>query len=529
MAGNYLMYLRKSRKDRELEQETGRHDTLERHRSALLALAERQGLTIAGIYEEVVTGDTIAERPEMQRLLAAVETGRYDGVLVMEVPHLARGNTRDQGVISETFQYSGTKIITPEKTYDTLDDADEEYFEFGLFMSRREYKAINRRLNRGRMASLQEGKYIAGTAPYGYEKYKLTGQKGYSLRIVPDQAEVVRRIYHLYTVGAPDETGIPKPIGSYRIANQLSGGGIPSPGGVRWTATAVRDILKNPVYAGMLRWAYRPVIRKVEGGVVTTSTPVSDHATVVNGMHEAIVPRAVWDTAQRMMAASVPPKKMAANPLAGILFCAECGRAMVQTVSGHGTKIARLVCPTPGCQTVSHRTDRVEAALLDAMRRWLSGRQLRCSGEAQPQPDAGTDPERLAVQQLTRSLEQLRAQQLRLCDLLEQGVYTTEVFVNRTRLLAGRIAAAEQALAGAEAAAQKKGAAERIRRNVVPDIEQLLSVYHSLDSAADRNALLRHVLEKVLYKKMRGKMRGSSPSGPALFLFPSMGGLDSDP
>ena len=74
---------------------------------------------------------------------------------------------RDQGTVAETFQYSGTKIITPDKVYDPADEADAEYFEFGLFMSRREYKAINRRLQRGRMASLSEGKYIAGTAPYG--------------------------------------------------------------------------------------------------------------------------------------------------------------------------------------------------------------------------------------------------------------------------------------------------------------------------------------------------------------------------
>ena len=169
----YLMYLRKSRKDRDLELQTGRFDTLQRHRDTLLALAHQQAYSVAHIYEEVVSGDTIAERPEMQKLLAAVESGAYAGVLVMEVPRLARGNTRDQGTVAETFQYSGTKIITPDKVYDPADEADAEYFEFGLFMSRREYKAINRRLQRGRMASLSEGKYIAGTAPYGYRRIRV--------------------------------------------------------------------------------------------------------------------------------------------------------------------------------------------------------------------------------------------------------------------------------------------------------------------------------------------------------------------
>lgn len=82
----YLMYLRKSRKDRDLELQTGSFDTLQRHRDTLLALAKQRGYSIAHIYEEVVSGDSIADRPEMQKLLAAVETGAFEGVLVMEVP-----------------------------------------------------------------------------------------------------------------------------------------------------------------------------------------------------------------------------------------------------------------------------------------------------------------------------------------------------------------------------------------------------------------------------------------------------------
>ena len=79
----YLVYLRKSRKDRDTEMQTGVFDTLQRHRDTLLNLANSRGYTISGIFEEVVSGDTIAERPEMQKLLAAVETGKYTGVLVM--------------------------------------------------------------------------------------------------------------------------------------------------------------------------------------------------------------------------------------------------------------------------------------------------------------------------------------------------------------------------------------------------------------------------------------------------------------
>ena len=138
---SYAIYLRKSRADMELEK-MEKYETLARHKKILLVLARKREFDIVKIYEEIVSGESIRQRPEMQKLLQDVSNELYEGVLVMEVERLARGNTRDQGIVAETFQYSGTKIITPNKVYDPNNDLDQEYFEFGLFMSRREYKTI---------------------------------------------------------------------------------------------------------------------------------------------------------------------------------------------------------------------------------------------------------------------------------------------------------------------------------------------------------------------------------------------------
>ena len=134
----YCIYLRKSRADLEAEAH-GEGETLSRHKTALLELARRMGIKISATYEEIVSGETIAARPQMQRLLSEVGAGEWDGVLVMEIERLARGDTMDQGLVAQTFKYSGTKIITPLKTFDPQNEFDEEYFEFGLFMARREF------------------------------------------------------------------------------------------------------------------------------------------------------------------------------------------------------------------------------------------------------------------------------------------------------------------------------------------------------------------------------------------------------
>jgi len=161
---SYCIYLRKSRADAEAEAR-GEGETLKRHEESLLALAKKTSLPITKIYKEIVSGETISARPQMQELLRDVESGVWEGVLVMEIERLARGNTLDQGIVAQAFRISGTKIITPLKTYDPDNEFDEEYFEFGLFMSRREYKTINRRIQRGREAERQLLKKVNGFIP----------------------------------------------------------------------------------------------------------------------------------------------------------------------------------------------------------------------------------------------------------------------------------------------------------------------------------------------------------------------------
>ena len=74
--------------------------------------------------------------------------------------------------------------------------------EFKTFMSRREYKVINRRLQRGKLAAAKEGKWVPCRAPYGYRRIKLKNEKGWSLEPVEEEADVVRLIFQLYTWGA---------------------------------------------------------------------------------------------------------------------------------------------------------------------------------------------------------------------------------------------------------------------------------------------------------------------------------------
>lgn len=524
LAPHYLMYLRKSRKDRDTENATGITDTLQRHRDTLLLLAKDREYPIVHIYEEVVSGDTIAERPEMQKLLAAVETGLYAGVLVMEVPRLARGNTRDQGIVAETFQYSGTKIITPDRVYNPADESDEEYFEFGLFMSRREYKTINRRQQRGRLASLNEGKYIAGTAPFGYERVKIPKQKGWTLQIVPDQAEIVRLLFDLYTVGEIQEDGTRRKYGSYTIANLLNERGIPSSSGKLWSSSAVKEMLSNPTYAGYVRWGYRAVEKRMQDGVVIETRPLKKDAMLINGLHEPIISPELWKEACALRESKshppTPSRTKLSNPLAGILYCSACGHSLVGLPQRKSNKEWLLIkCPTAKCPTVGAPLLTIENKLIDGLRRWLEKYITDTASFVIPEQSNLAKYEK-ELSRLDDELTTLKAQQSSLYDLLEQGLYDKDLFLTRSSDLATRFTWISNAIAEAKIRLSNERIAQEGRELLIPNIQKVLEEYDTLSSAAAKNSILKEVLDKVIYFKSVGGRWAKSDL--MLYIFPKL-------
>ena len=154
----YAMYLRKSRADVEAEK-LGEGETLKRHKEILTNLAAKKELYVEAVYSEIVSGETIAARPQIQKMIADCYEGKYRGIIVVDVDRLSRGNQADMQTIMDCLKYSnnrqGLLVVTPTKIYDVAHNSDdEEYMEFVLFMSRREYKTIQKRLERGRMVMI---------------------------------------------------------------------------------------------------------------------------------------------------------------------------------------------------------------------------------------------------------------------------------------------------------------------------------------------------------------------------------------
>lgn len=494
----YCIYLRKSRKDMELEQ-FGEGETLARHKRTLLELARKQNLTIGEIYEEIVSGESIEARPQMQRLLRDVENNLWDGVLVMELERLARGDTRDQGTVAQTFKLTDTLIITPQKTYNPLNEFDEEYFEFGLFMSRREYKTINRRLQAGRLASVKEGNYIGSTPPFGYDKVRQTDAKGYTLA-ENEESDYVRMIYDLY---------VNKNMTPGKIADYLTSIGVQPKKGGNFTMHSVRDILRNPIYIGKVRWNWRPHKKSVQSGKVVVTRPRCSNESVVliKGKHPAIISEELFNAAQQKHGSN-PRNQVGCeliNPFAHLMYCRECGKAMVYRAYRNG--VPRLICANKYCDVSSSPFEVIEQSVIDSLKEKLGELEIAASQHANGADDDEFNAYRSSLRKIEQELDLAGRQQNRLYDLLEQGIYTQETFLERQKLLDQRKKELQNKLVAArENAPQKINYDECITR-----VRQVLELYPAL-STQDKNSLLRSAVKRITYYRPKSDRYHQSPA-----------------
>lgn len=525
---SYCIYLRKSRSDIEAEAR-GEGETLKRHEQALLELAKRMKINVTNIYREVVSGETIAARPVMQKVLAEVEQGLWEGVLVMEVERLARGDTIDQGIVAQTFKYSETKIITPVKIFDPNNEFDEEYFEFGLFMSRREYKTINRRLQRGRLASVKEGKWVGNKAPYGYVRKKLFGEKGYTLEPHPEQANIVKMIFELYTKGERKEDGTYERLGVSLIVRKLNDMHIPPMNGDVWVPSTIQTMLRNPVYIGKIRWNFRPAVKKMINGKMQRVRPRANPEdwTVVDGLHEAIIDIETWNLAQEYLVENHPhpcPKDMGVkNPLAGIVECGFCGRNMVRRPYG-GRQPDTLMCTSTACPNVSSQLSYVEDRVIEVLGKWLQNYKLNLDLVDDQKSDNNIQIEVLkkALQKNDDELATLEKQLSNIHDLLEQGVYSTDTFLDRSRLINDRMIEAKQKKGKLIQELHREEMREKSKKEIIPKVENVLELYNATDDPAIKNELLKEVLEKVIYTKTVNGRWHNRPDEFEIVLYPKL-------
>jgi DNA invertase Pin-like site-specific DNA recombinase len=500
------MYLRKSRADIEAEAR-GEGETLAKHKKALLKVAKGLNLNIINVYEEIVSGESLIHRPEMIKLLHDVEMKKYDSVLCMDVDRLGRGGMKEQGLILETFKESNTKIITPRKTYDLNDEWDEEYSEFEAFMARKELKIITRRMQSGRVSSVESGNYIGTNPPYGYLIKELPD--GRTLETHPEQSEAVKLIFELYTHDDPNVR-----VGAAHIANKLNAMNYKTATGKQWANWGVLNILKNPVYCGKVVWKKKEIKKSKDPDKKKESrTRNKSEWIIAEGKHEGIISEEIFQKAQSILNERyhVPYQthNKITNPLAGVIVCGKCGAKMI--FRPYTKQKPHLKCyNNPRCNCKASNFELVEQRVIESLQNWLQTYKAdweKHKIENIEQKDNIVDMNKVILKKIEKEIAETEDQINSLFDYLERKIYDEKTYLKRSNVLSNRLDALQLEYDKAKKEYEKDKKKVKAQEMIIPKVENVIDLYKKSDDPNEKNSLIKSVLEKAVYTKEKSQFR----------------------
>lgn len=496
-----LDYLRKSQSDDPL---LTVEEVLQKHETILDEWAEKHlggKVPEENKFREVVSGETLKERPEINKVLRLIESPRYKAVKVVEPQRLTRGDLEDIGRLMKLFKHTNTYVITPERTYDLRDEYDWDAFERELMRGNDYLKYAKKILNRGRLLSVSQGNYLGSIPPYGYDKiFVMDGKrKCPTLKENKEQADIVRLIFDLY---------VNKDMGRTNIAHHLDNMGIKAPKGEYWSPPALKDMLENVHYIGKVKWNWRKTMTIVEDSEILQTRPKAKigEYLIYEGKHNGIITEEMFNAAREKQGRNhrAKAKTKIRNPLAGLLYC-KCGRAMSLRIykekKGQKFQAPRLICEGQvHCNSGSVLYDEMIDRVCEILRQCIADFEVRVKNN---EGDSVKLHARL-IKNLEKRMEELKAKELSQWELQAHPDETKrmphEIFKQLNARLLQEKEEVQQALCKAyEAMPEPIDYEEKIAKFT----DALNALKDPNVDVARKNRLLKACIEKIEYSRER--------------------------
>lgn len=302
-------------------------------------LAQQPEITFADFYADDGYTGTNFQRPEFKRLLADIESGAVNCVVVKDLSRFGRDYIDVGRYLERWFPEHGVRFIAVGDNIDSERGPYDMLLPVKNVINEQYARDISQKVRSSFQAKQQRGEFIGAFASYGYRKDPEDHNR---LVIDPPAADVVRRIFTLFEGGN----------GKIKIARQLNAEGIPCPseykklngekyhngqklgGTTYWTYATVHRMLNNPMYAGSMVQGKAP--RQSMHGKAKLLE--KEKWTVVEHTHEAIIEPAQWERVQSLLQRDTRTLNFDQNisPFAGFLRCGDCGRAMTKTSRASG-------------------------------------------------------------------------------------------------------------------------------------------------------------------------------------------------
>ncbi len=492
-----LDYGRKSRTDDPL---LSVEEVLDKHDKIIEEYAEKYlggPIPEENKYREVGSAESLDSRPEILRLLKAIENPAIKAVAVVEVQRLSRGDLEDAGRLIRILRYTNTYVITPMKIYDLRDEYDRDAFERELKRGNEYLEYFKKIQARGKLASVKEGNYVGSVAPYGFDRIEKTdGKKSYHTLIErKDQADVVRMVFNWYCN---------EDIGVTAICRRLEELGVKTKtGGKYWRTYQIFSMLENVHYIGCVRWNWRKTIKIIEDQEIRKLRPKAkvDEYLIFEGKHDGIVSEELFYKAREIKGQRHRTKRdlTLKNPFSGLMYC-KCGTKMgYNTYRKNGVEYAppKLVCNNQiHCKSGSAIFEEIYKDVCATIRDCIRDFQLRIKNNQ----DDSFKLHKNLVDRLEKKLKELEEKEIKQWeDQYDPEVaMPPEIFKRLNQKLLSEKEEVQKALAKAKGSMPKQ----------VDYKEELLKFEDALDALEDpevdaklKNQYLKNIIDRIEYER----------------------------
>ncbi len=297
--------------------------------------AKRNGFLNCQFYVDDGYSGTNYDRPAFRQLIEDIQDGEASTLITKDLSRLGRNYLETGTYIEVFFPNHNVRYIAINDGVDSIDNAQMDITPFRNIINEMYAKDTSRKIKSVLHARRMQGKYMATTAPFGYQK----DEKDHNHLVIDEvTAPVVELIFSIAEEG----------VGLHTICNRLRKAEVLKPSFYKkelferfmdeekmydWDTAYVSQILHNPVYAGNLTVADKPT--KTMRSKKRQYIPFAERE-VIYGTHEPIIEQNRWNNVQKILQSRPPVIGESSsgydNIFRGIIKCADCGSAMLAKV-----------------------------------------------------------------------------------------------------------------------------------------------------------------------------------------------------
>ena len=304
-------------------------------KTMLKEYAKRNGFLNCQFYVDDGYSGTNYDRPAFRQLIEDIQDGEVSTLITKDLSRLGRNYLETGTYIEVFFPNHNVRYIAINDGVDSIDNAQMDITPFRNIINEMYAKDTSRKIKSALHARRMQGKYMATTAPFGYQK----DEKDHNHLVIDEvTAPIVELIFSIAEEG----------VGLHTICNRLRKAEVLKPSFYKkelferfmdeekmydWDTAYVSQILHNPVYAGNLTVADKPT--KTMRSKKRQYIPFAERE-VIYGTHEPIIEQNRWNNVQKILQSRPPVIGESSsgydNIFRGVIKCADCGSAMLAKV-----------------------------------------------------------------------------------------------------------------------------------------------------------------------------------------------------